>query len=73
MKTGKLVYIKKPQTSCLTGQKVRTHLGEEGTLDSWKPPRQGQTSGRVYVRLKDDPLVLREYYPVVIGCKIIET
>lgn len=54
------------------GDKVTTFRGEKGTLVSWAPPRTINSSGKVTVKFGKHDIHGREFYPSVIGAKIVE-
>lgn len=52
------------------GSIVTTFRGEKCILVSWMPPRHEGSTGRVYVESSNGSR--HEYFPSVIGCKIVE-
>ena len=53
------------------GDKVTTFRDEIGTLVSFAEPHKPSSSGKVYVQF-DGLDYRREFYPSVIGCKIVD-
>lgn len=54
-----------------SGEKVTTFRGETYELTDFSPPKHSASTGRVY--LADDEGNTMEFYPGVIGAKIVDT
>ena len=53
----------------MEGQRVLTFRGEEVEVVGWRSPHKSSSSGRVMI--KDVVGNFREFFPSVIGCKIV--
>ena len=53
----------------MEGQRVLTFRGEEVEVVGWRAPHKSSSSGRVMIKNVDGNV--REFFPSVIGCKIV--
>jgi hypothetical protein len=54
------------------GDKVTSSGGDEYILQSFKEPHKPSSTGRVYVKPASGEGMSREFFPSVIGAKIVE-
>jgi hypothetical protein len=54
------------------GDKVTSSGGDEYILQSFKEPHKPSSTGRVYVKPANGEGMSREFFPSVIGAKIVE-
>lgn len=54
------------------GDKVVCFRGEEYILQSFREPHKPSSTGRVYVKPANGEGMSREFFPSVVGAKIIE-